>query len=90
MQVATKLEIPDLIAAGATKVADLAARTRLPEHALYRVLRVLEMAGIVKEGAGRSFELTEAGALLKTRVPGSMRHIIEWLTDGLHYEVYGA
>src|SRR6185312_16961304 len=90
MQTATKLEIPDLIAAGTKKVSELAAKTNVQEDALYRILRVLEMAGMVAEKSGRSFELTAAGALLCTGGPGSMRDLVQYMTDPLHYKLYGA
>ena len=89
MQTATKLEIPDLIAAGTKKVSELAAKTNVPEDALYRILRVLEMAGMVAEKPGRSFELTAAGALLCTEGSGSLRNMVQFMTDPLHYQVYG-
>jgi hypothetical protein len=90
MQTATRLDIPDLIAQGTKKISDLSSKTKLPEDALYRILRVLEMAGFVVEKAGRSFDLTDAGTLLRSEVPGSMRHIVQYMTDPLHYKVYGS
>ena len=63
MQTVTKLAIPDFIAKGTSQVADLAEKAAFPEDALYRVLRVLEMAGIVRETSSRSFALTNAGSL---------------------------
>src|SRR5690348_4480020 len=70
MQTFTKLGIADRIAKGTTKVADLAAQTKFPEDALYRILRVLEMAGIVREMARRAFSLTDAGSLLRSDAQG--------------------
>ncbi len=90
MQTLTKFNVADRIASGTTKIADLAAETGFPEDALYRILRVLEMAGIVRESPARSFVLTDAGSLLRTDVPGSMRDIVHYLTDPLHYRVYGS
>lgn len=90
MQTFTKLGVADRIAKGTIKVADLAAQTKFPEDALYRILRVLEMAGIVREAAGRAFALTAAGSLLRTDAQGSMRDIIQYMTDPLHYKVYGS
>ncbi len=90
MQTFTKLGVADRIANGTTKVTDLAAQTKFPEDALYRILRVLEMAGIMRETAGRAFALTDAGSLLRTDVQGSMRDIIQFMTDPFHYKVYGS
>ena len=83
MQTFTKLAIPDFIAKGTSQVADLAEKAAFPEDALYRVLRVLEMAGIVRETSSRSFALTNAGSLLRTDAQGSMRDIIQYMTDPL-------
>ena len=90
MQTFTKLAIADRIAKGTTKVGALADETKFPEDALYRVLRVLEMAGIVRETAGHSFAHPDAGSLLRTDAQGSMLHIIQYMTDPLHYKVYGS
>lgn len=90
MQTFTKLGVADRIAKGTTKVADLGAQTKFPENALYRILRVLEMAGIVRETTARAFVLTDAGSLLRTDAQGSMRDIIQYMTDPLHYKVYGS
>ena len=90
MQTVTKLAIPDFIAKGTSQVADLAEKAAFPEDALYRVLRVLEMAGIVRETSSRSFALTNAGSLLRTDAQGSMRDIIQYMTDPLHYKVYAS
>ena len=90
MQTLTRFEIPDRIAKGTTKLAELAAQTGFSEDALYRILRVLEMAGLVRETPGRSFVLTDAGALLRSDVPGSMKNIVHYMTNPLHYRVYGS
>jgi len=89
IQAAVKLEIIEQIASGMRQVSQLAQKARVNEDAVYRILRVLEMAGLVVEDSSRSFQLTEAGSLLRKDAPGSMRHIVEFMTDPLHSKVYG-
>ena len=47
LNVAVKLRIPDLIAEGFTDLEDLALKAGAKEEPLFRILRVLEMNGIV-------------------------------------------
>lgn len=87
--VAAKLNVADLIGKGQRDVASLAKLAEVNEDYLFRVLRVLEMAQIVRRAGPRSFSLTEAGELLQSDVPGSLAAAAEWLTDPLHFSVYG-
>lgn len=89
VQAAIKLEVVEQIAKGTQPVSQLAQKTGVNEASLYRVLRVLEMAGLVVEQPSRSFQLTQAGSLLTTDAPGSMRHVMEFMTDSMHSKVYG-
>jgi predicted transcriptional regulator len=89
MQAAIKLEVFEQIAKGTQQVSQLAQKAGVDEGSLYRILRVLEMAGLVSERSSRSFQLTEAGSLLCAETPGSMRDIMEFMTDAVHYRVYG-
>lgn len=70
---AAKLGIADLLASGATNVADLASRVSVNEDALYRVLRMLSSKGIFEETAPRVFQNTESSNFLRADVPGSLR-----------------
>src|SRR5262249_5154715 len=88
MQTAIKLEVFEQIAGGTYPVSNLAKKAEVSEASLYRILRVLEMAGLLAEQPSRSFQLTEAGSLMTAEAPGSMRSIIEFMTDAMHSQVY--
>ena len=85
---ATRLDIPDHLAAGPRSTADLARATGAHEDALYRLLRALSMAGVFTETAPRTFALTAAGQLLRAGVPGSARDMVLWMCDEFHYRIY--
>jgi hypothetical protein len=70
---ATELGIPDLLASGPRSSDDLAAASDTDPGALYRLLRALAAAGVLHEGDGRAFSLTEIGDLLRTDAPASLR-----------------
>src|SRR5580765_5216312 len=88
IQAAIKLDVFEQIAKGTHQVSQLAQKAEVSEAALYRILRVLEMAGLLAEQPSRNFQLTEAGFLLTADAPGSMRDIMEFMTDGVHSKVY--
>ena len=87
--VAAKLRLADLIGSGAEDVSALAERTNTNADYLFRVLRVLEMAQIINSNGACRFGLTPAGELLRSDTPGSLAAAVEWLTDPLHFSVYG-
>ncbi len=87
LYVATKLDVPDLLAQGARPVSELAAATGCNEDALYRVLRVLASVGVFAEGGGR-FALTPVSAALRSNVPGSAREMVLWLGNRFHFHVW--
>jgi predicted transcriptional regulator len=89
VQAAIRLDVFEQIAKGTQQTSQLAQKAGVNEASLFRILRVLEMAGLVAERSSRSFQLTEAGSLLCADTPGSMRDIMEFMTDALHYRVYG-
>jgi hypothetical protein len=85
---ATRLDVPDHLAAGPRTSADLARVTGANEDALYRLLRALSTVGVFSESAPRTFTLTQVGSLLRTGVPGSVRDMVLWMCDEFHYRVY--
>jgi hypothetical protein len=87
LQTAVKLGVADHLANGSQSVAELAAATRTNEDALYRVLRVLAMAGVFEETAGRRFALTPASELLRSDRPG-LRDMALWISSPFHFRVY--
>ena len=86
--VVAQLGIADHLADGPRSAADLATRTGANEDAVYRVLRALAMIGVFDETSPRTFELTPAGALLRSNVPGSVRDLVLWMCDSFHFRVY--
>lgn len=88
IQTAIKLEVFEEISKGTSQTSALAEKAGVSDESLYRILRVLEMAGLVVGQPARSFQLTEAGSLLTASAPGSMRDIIEFMTDAMHSKVY--
>ena len=73
LDLAARLGVADLLAAGPRQAAELAAQTRTDAAALRRVLRLLASVGVFREDAGGAFALTPLGELLRSDVPGSAR-----------------
>src|SRR3982074_1672413 len=70
IHVAAKLQIAELLAAGAKTGAELAQAIGVDESALRRPLRALASFGVFAENEDGAFELTAAAALLRRDVPG--------------------
>lgn len=68
-----KFGIPDLMADGPRDVADLASASGTDRRALYRMLRALASAGVVRQTAPGTFELTAVAQPLRSGVPRSSR-----------------
>ncbi len=68
---ACKLGLPDLLATGPVGVSDLADRLAVNADALHRLLRGLEVLGIVRAEAGGTHALTELGVGLVSGAPGA-------------------
>lgn len=88
LNVAVKLRIPDLISQGFTDRGSLAIEAGAQQEPLFRVLRVLEMNGIVSRDAEGTYQLTAAGQLLRRDAAGSLAAAIEWISDPLHLTLY--
>jgi orsellinic acid C2-O-methyltransferase len=73
--VMTRLELADLLGGGSLTVDELSAATDTRPDLLRRLLRGLEGVGLVGLGTGERVSLTEMGALLGSRTPGSLRDI---------------
>jgi hypothetical protein len=86
--IAAKLNIPDAIAAGSNTLSELASRTKTKPEMLFRLLRVLEMAGLVSRDSVTSYSLTASGCLLCSSEPNSMGDLVEWIADPLHFQIY--
>jgi hypothetical protein len=73
LYIAAKLGLADLLADGAKSAAELAGTTGMHERSLHRLMRTLSSVGVLTEGAGGRFGLTEMGGTLKTGAPGAAR-----------------
>lgn len=68
-----KFGIPDLLAGGPRAVADLASASGTDKRALHRMLRALASAGLVRQTAPGTFELTAVAQPLRSGVARSSR-----------------
>jgi precorrin-6B methylase 2 len=73
LDLAARLGVADLLAAGPRPVAELSAQTETDAAALRRVLRLLVSMGVFSEPEREAFGLTPLGELLRSDVPGSAR-----------------
>jgi hypothetical protein len=71
--VAARLRIADHLTGGAMTSAEMAACTETHAPSMYRLLRALACLGAVAEAGPDRFELTTAGARLRTEAPDSIR-----------------
>ena len=85
--IAAELKVADHLQSGPKRVTDLARATGVTEDGLYRVLRVLAMAGVFSETEHRTFALTQPAELLCSHHPQSQRDTVVWLADPFHYGV---
>jgi hypothetical protein len=70
-------------------VGVLARAVGADEDALYRVLRMLVPAGVVREASGRRFTLTDVGRLLRRDHPDSMRAFAAYNGAPWHWGMWG-
>ncbi len=76
LHLAAKLGIADLLAAGARRAGELAAKTGSDPAALRRVLRLLTSVGLFTEADDGAFALTPLGDALRSDLPGSARAMV--------------
>jgi hypothetical protein len=88
LQVFVKLALPDRMAHGPLSVSTLAQQAGVSASHLSRVLRVMEISGMVQRTESSMFILTAAGMLLRSDAEGSLAAPMEWLTDPLHLRAY--
>lgn len=87
--VIAKLGIPDLLQSGPKSVDELAKATETHTPVLFRILRALASAGIVKRESDGRFALTPLSETLVTGVPGSMRWFMVSELGQEHYPAWG-
>ena len=89
IHVAARLGIADLLKGGARSCDELASRTGVHPHALYRVLRALASNGIFAEAEEGAFELTPLAAPLQTGVSGSLRGLAVMQAEESRWRAWG-
>jgi hypothetical protein len=89
LHVAADLGIADLLAAGPRPSAELAKASGTHPSALYRLLRALAGVGIFTEVEPKTFGLTPTAELLREDAPGSLRDMVLYLCDDVHWRTWG-
>lgn len=84
-----KLGIADLLREGPRSAVDLAAATSTNADALYRTLRALASTGMFIETEPRVFALTPLAEPLRSDAPDSIRAMVLFVGDHMHWSVYG-
>jgi hypothetical protein len=87
--VAAKLGVADLLAERPRTAEEIAAATNTHAASLYRVLRLLAMAGVFAENSGGKFELTPIAELLRSDTPNSMRDYAIMMGEDWIWQAYG-
>lgn len=85
---AASLGIADLLKDGSKPIAALAAACGADESSLYRMLRALASAGVFNETAPRVFALTPISELLRSDREDSLRDMVLWMGNKMHYDTY--
>jgi hypothetical protein len=85
---AAELRLADLIHAGATTSAELAAATSTHEPSLRRLLRLLASVGLTTEPSPGTFGLTEVGDLLRSDSPDSLYAFTRMFTHESHFSAW--
>jgi len=84
-----ELNVADLLREGERSVEDLAHATATNADALYRVMRALAAAGVFTETGPRWFALGALGEKLRTDVPDSVRGMVRFTGEHIHWSCYG-
>lgn len=88
LNIVTKLGIPDQLANGARSSKDLAHAVGANADALYRVMRALSTMGVFQEVDGKAFIQTPASDMLRSDHPQSLKAIVSFIPDPLHFHCY--
>ena len=85
---AVKLRLPDLVAEGVNRPADIAQRVGAPEGTIYRLLRALVSVGLFDMNADGHVALNGRSRLLRADGPGSLRNTALFYGDPRILESY--
>src|SRR5215510_9815610 len=89
LSVFAELGIADLLANGPKSAVELAERTGTHAPSLHRLLRTLAGLHMLCEPGSGVYGLTNAGSLLRSDVPGSMRGIAMMFGSEFHTKAWG-
>src|SRR5690349_11245811 len=89
LYIAAHLGIADLLKDGPRSASELAAATATNDDALYRILRALASVGVFAEAGQRQFALTPLSETLRRDAPDSIRAMVLFTGDRLHWSIYG-
>lgn len=90
LYVAAELRVADLLADGPRTGDELAVRTKSHPSALRRLLRAMAAMGLLAEGEGDRFELTEMGGHLRADSPESIRGLVQLMCGPEIWGSWGA
>jgi hypothetical protein len=88
LNVAARLGVADRLAKGPANVQDIARSVEADEDALYRVMRALSTIGVFEERDDRYFAQTPASDVLRSDHPQSLRAMVVFIADPLHFRCY--
>ena len=83
---AVRLGIPDVLAGGARRADEVAAKAGANAGATYRLLRALASLGILARSGDGKFSNTALGERLQPGVPGGLRDMFLGETDHVHWQ----
>jgi len=86
--VAARLGIADKLKEGAKTAKELADETGAHAESMFRMLRALASLGIFEEIEGKRFGLTPQAETLLSDAPVSLRSILIWAGDKIHWETW--
>jgi len=89
IHVAATLGLADLLASGPRTSDELAEVTDTHSLALYRLMRALSSAGILRERDHRRFELTPVGELLRSDVSGTHAPMAQLVGRPSYWQAWG-
>ncbi|PQE02691.1 hydroxyneurosporene methyltransferase [Mycobacterium sp. EPG1] len=90
LYVAAKLGIPDCLASGPMRAADVAVRVGADPDAVHRLLRAMASRGALRERRDGRFALTAVGDALRSDNEGSLRDMVLFIGHPARWADWGA
>lgn len=86
---AAKFGIPDQIAAGVTRPAEIAAKVGAHPDAVHRLMRALASKGVLRQRRNGSWALTSVGRALRTDTADSLRDMVLFIGHEARWADWG-